>query len=152
MVKEIALLRAIYQDSINGKGLKLSKQLIVPKVSYSDNTGCLHNEHWTYNVPYCFSDALDLRFIQFKKNNVCFTQWVQGCVLKFNEGDFFESSMGGLSVQVVSAKPVVINFKTWAMDEGEVVYQFFDRSGLGDLVKVSQFEFLERLIYGMGTQ
>jgi hypothetical protein len=117
-----------------------SESLIVPRVSYANNAGCLHNEHWAYKVPFAFCDALDIKFD-------C-RVWTQSCWLSFSKGDFFESSNGQPSIQVVSARPVSWDAINGVLDDGEVVFQSFDKTGLGDFVTLSQFEFLQLLIVG----
>lgn len=146
-----------------------SETLIVPNVSYANNAGCLHNDHWAYKVPFEFRDALDIKLMKRSKKVACldsdgnvyldadgkkktkdwyYSAWTQSCWLAFSEGNFFESSMGKPSIQVVAAKPVAWDAVNGVLDDGEVVFQSFVKTGLGDFVTVSQFEFLQLLIVG----
>lgn len=146
-----------------------SVALIVPQVSYVNNAGCLNNDHWAYKVPYGFHDALDITLVKRSKKIDCidangeiemdtdgkkktkdwyYCAWTQGCLLSFSYGDFFEAVGDIPCLQVVSAKPVVLNGENGVMDDGEVTYQLFDKRGLGEFFTVSQFEFLQVLIYG----
>lgn len=146
-----------------------SESLIVPKVSYANNAGCLHNEHWAYKVPFAFCDAMDIKLIKRSKKVACYDDngnaeldadgnkktkdwyysvWTQSCWLSFSNGDFFECSNGQPSIQVVSARPVAWDAINGVLDDGEVVFQSFDKTGLGDFVTLSQFEFLGILIDG----
>lgn len=138
--------------SMWGKKVKRSTRLIVPKVTYSDMSGSLNNDHWVFKVPYAFRDALDIKYEERKKDKKAYMVWTQGPILSFKEGDLITSKDDTRSVQVQSAE----NMK-WAtfkneMCEGSVVYeeyQIIDGKYLkSGRVTCSQMSFLELLIYG----
>ncbi len=68
---ELILLRNIWgsrrKELKNGEPAKkivfLRKvELIVPRISYENGKGNLHNDHWAYQVSYAFREALDIKY------------------------------------------------------------------------------------------
>lgn len=133
-----------------------STKLIVPEVTFSqeNRTGSLNNDHWTFNVPYAFRDALGLSFDQRFKDKKPYMVWVQSPYIDFKEGDSLKSKTGEISLSVKMATPMSRNRRTHAIDYGMVDFQILKRDANGkmhyhSMKTMTQYEFLQTLIYGL---
>ena len=147
VVKELEHLTSMWDTKV-----KRNTELIIPKVTYTDMSGSLNNDHWEFIVPYAFRDALDIKYEERKKNKRSYMVWTQGPILSFKEGDLITSKDGKRSVQVKSADSMKWNKSKNEMYKGSVIYEEYkinngkyEKSGT---VTCSQMNFLELLIYG----
>jgi hypothetical protein len=159
---EVKVLKQLFHDSLfkaNGEvtkriAIKRTKKLIAPLV-YENSKGVLNNSHWAYKVPFAFCPALDIELQKLQKTTdkivYYYCAWTQGCALSFSAGHFFESANNGIDIQIISANPVTFDLENRKMNDGQIVYQLFKKRGLGEFKTVTQFEFLELLIYGLGN-
>jgi len=131
---------------------KRSKQYIVPNISWDEEAGgALNNDEWAYCVPYCFRDALDLRFDTLYKDKKPYKSWTQGHRINFKEGDLLASSKGFPALQVKSSTAMDWDGENNKMFEGVVNYEVFENvkfGHIGDVKTVSQMEFLNILVCG----
>jgi len=146
-MKELEHLRTMWAPK-----LKRKTKLIVPAVTYSKRVGSLNNEHWEFNVPYAFRDALDIKYEQRMKDKEPYMIWTQGPILNFKEGDSLTTRNGKKVVQIQSANPMGWDDSKNEMCEGSVIYDEFDIDD-GKCTKrrrstCSQMQFLRMLIYG----
>ena len=137
--------------SIWSNRVKRSPKLIVD-VSYHQNQGHLNNAHWAFEVPYAFREALDLSFDERIKDKKRYMVWTQGPILRFKEGDVFQSSNRDLSLQVQYAIPMGWDIPANQMSLGVVTYIQHgpSNSDINSMEKHSctQMEFLTLLIDG----
>ena len=80
---ELELLKSMWAHKV-----KRNTKLIVSEVTYDQGKGHLNNDHWHFQVPYAFLDALDLKYEQRMKNKKPYMVWTQGPLLRFKDGDF----------------------------------------------------------------
>ena len=125
--------------------------LIVPKVTYSNMTGSLNNEHWEYKVPYAFIEALDIKYEQRMKDKKPYMVWTQGPILSFKLGDLLTTRDEKKSAQVRFANQMSWNESKNEMYEGNVFFDVFEINN-GKYIKTrnntcNQMQFLEMLIY-----
>ena len=59
---ELELLKSMWAHKV-----KRNTKLIVSEVTYDQGKGHLNNDHWHFQVPYAFRDALDLKYEQRMK-------------------------------------------------------------------------------------
>ena len=66
---EIKIIEALLNGvTPNGK-IPRTEALIVPQVFYQNNEGEFCNQHWAYDVGYCFRDALDIQYTDIALKN-----------------------------------------------------------------------------------
>jgi hypothetical protein len=123
-------------------------ELIVPRITYENGRGNLHNDHWAYQVPYAFREALDIKYEERFKETQPYSVWTQGCLLNFLVGDMFKSIHGEPCLQIKDADPMSFDEKNDVLYEGNVTYERFFEKGIIEPITVSQMEFLKILIYG----
>ncbi|EHP3506166.1 hypothetical protein NMT31_000286 [Vibrio cholerae] len=124
---------------------------VVPAVTWDKNsqTGSLNNDHWNFKVGYCFREALDLFFMERKRNNKKVNLWSQGCIVSFKEGDLLYSRCGERAVQVKFASAMGWDETVNSMYYGSVTYDEMDLINKSSKVKtLNQLEFLKMLIEG----
>jgi hypothetical protein len=131
---------------------KRKTKLIVPSVSRSEGTWSLNNNSWFFDAPYCFRDALDIKYEERKKDKKPYMVWTQGPRIAFKEGDLIQSRCGHKAVQVRFASPMGWDVAKDEMFEGSVVYTEFMVDG-HKFTKQSersctQMQFLQLLISG----
>jgi len=130
-------------------------ELIVPKITFSNEKNSLHNENWFYKVPFSYREALDVKYEQRIKNKKSYMVWTQGPILRFKDGDFLTAKNEKNSLQILFSQPMGWDVSKNEMHEGSVTYDYFDIKD-GKHVKIktstcSQMQFLEMLIYGNKT-
>ena len=150
---EITLLESLWPKDENRKNTR-STTLIVPEISYNRSEGFLENEHWYFNVPYAFRDALDIKFEERKKDKKPYMVWTQGPILNFKEGDCFSSKNGKAVLQIRFANPMGWDQSKKIMYEGSVSYDMYSTQDTSSFFKVgddtcSQMDFLKLLITGV---
>lgn len=123
-----------------------SKNLIVD-LTYDGDEGSLNNESWTFNVPYAFREALDIKYEQLMKAKEPYWAWTQGPLLNFKAGNLMNSRDGSRAIQVESGSQMEVQ-----MYEGSVVYTEYSISN-GRYVKLreqicTQMQLLQLLIHG----
>lgn len=145
-MKEIELLKSIWKERTSRKNT-----LIVP-VTCDSMSGSLNNEHWYFNVPYAFREALDIRYLRRVKNKIPFMAWTQGPLISFTEGDVLTANNNQTSLQVKFAQSMGWDPALSEMYQGSVV---FDEFTIAEGVFIhkqryscNQMEFLETLITG----
>lgn len=146
-MKELRHLKSMW-----GSKVRRTTDLIVPEVTYKDAQGSLNNEFWTFEVPYAFRDALDIKYEERKKNKQSYMVWTQGPILSFKEGDLIRSKDGKRVVQVRFAKQMGWDAIKEEMYLGSVVYSEYATLG-NSLSKTcehtcTQIQFLQLLISG----
>lgn len=148
--KEITQLKALWQERT-----QRSTSLIVPSMS-SENSKLLPNDihpsHWSFNIPYAFRDALDIKYEQRKKDKKTYMVWTQGPMLSFNEGDTFTSKNQDCALQIIFATGMGWDMAKNEMYQGSVVFEEFEIKNK-QYTKVKQhtccqMAFLEVLITG----
>lgn len=132
--------------------IKRKLNLIVPKVTYDESEGSLHNDSWAFKVPYAFRDALDIKFEERIKDKEPYMVWTQGPILNFKEGDMLHSKDGVRAVQILSAAPMGWDSKEAKMNEGAVFYSEY-AVAKNSFLKLrdrncTQMQFLQMLIHG----
>lgn len=147
MPNEFELLETMWKPRPNR-----STELIVPKVTYENNSGNLHNSHWAFNVGFVFRSALGLRYEQRMKNKKPYMVWTQGPIIDFRAGDLLHIKTGEKSVQVNYALPMGWDVETESMYLGVLNYDVFEKNMSGwakvRTEKSDQMAFLKLLING----
>ena len=146
-MNELDRLRSMWAPKI-----KRSIELIVPKITYRNMKGDLHNYHWAFAVGYAFREALDIKYEQRKKDKKPYMVWTQGAIIAFSEGDTIYSKFGTKLVQVKYSNIMGWDLSQDEMYEGSITYSEYEIKN-SKYVKVSghsctQMQFLELLIYG----
>lgn len=150
MISEIELLKSLWEKNPNR--LTKSKTLIVPGISKTQTGWSLNNEHWAYNVGYCFREALGIRLEERKIKGKPTMEWLQAPIIKFKNGDTFIQHDKSHALQVRFANPMGWEPITSTMNLGSIAYTKFKIVD-GYYLKmedknVTQLEFLEFLING----
>lgn len=125
---------------------------LIVNLTYDDGEGSLNNENWTFNVPYAFRDALDIKYEQRMKKLVPYWTWTQGPLINFKQGDLINSKDGLRAVQVESASQMEWRSSSEEMFQGSVVFSEYSVTN-GRYLKLrqqtcTQMQFLELLIHG----
>lgn len=144
---ELELLKSMWAHKV-----KRNTKLIVSEVTYDQGKGHLNNDHWHFQVPYAFRDALDLKYEQRMKNKKPYMVWTQGPLLRFKDGDVLTSKCGTKAVQVKYANGMGWDTAVDQMYEGSVVFESFDIKD-GSYISsgeknVTQMQFLNMVIHG----
>ncbi|MFK3862589.1 hypothetical protein [Pseudoalteromonas rhizosphaerae] len=134
---------------------KIKRELAAyPSVYYNSvlSQGTLNNEHWYFNVPYTFRDALDIKYEQRIKDKVGSMVWTQGPILKFKMGDNFPAKNTNISLQVQFGDQMGWDRDKNEMYLGSVVFDLFElidkKYTYKQRYQCNQMEFLELLING----
>ena len=152
-MKEIELLKSMWKSKTDtNKKIKRKTEYIVPEISYINEVGSLHNEHWVYKVPYAYTEALDIKYEQRMKDKKPYMIWTQGPVISFKDGDFLTKKDDKNALQVIYSQPMGWDTSKNEMYQGSITYDYFEINN-GKHIKTktntcNQMQLLELLIYG----
>lgn len=139
----------------NGGKTKIKRDLALYPTVYYNSTlskGTLNNDHWYFNVPYAFRDALDIKYEERKKDKKGYMVWTQGPILKFKMGDNFSAKNSNITLQVQFGDQMGWDRDKNEMYLGSVVFDLFEIINKKYIYKqryqCNQMEFLELLING----
>jgi DNA helicase-2/ATP-dependent DNA helicase PcrA len=144
---ELEHLKSMWSSKIRRK-----QKLIVPVSRFNDESEFLSGEDWFFNVHFAFRSALDINYIERKKDKKSYMVWIQGPILKFKEGDMLHSSDGTTILQVKNANPMGWDSSLGSMYEGTVLFEVYEN--INNKIRklksytCTQMVFLEILITG----
>lgn len=145
MHEELEHLRSMWTPPV-----RRSRNLFVP--IKDDGTGIILNQHWAFEVPFAFREALDIRYEQQQVDKQAVWMWTQGPFISFRLGDSFASRDGKRYLQVELASPMNWNSVSEEMNLGAIVAAEYRVAGgkysKHRSIQCSQMDFLELLISG----
>jgi DNA helicase-2/ATP-dependent DNA helicase PcrA len=144
---ELEHLKSMWSSKIRRK-----QELIVPLSRFNDESEFLSGEDWFFNVHFAFRSALDINYVERKKDKKSYMVWIQGPILKFKEGDMLHSSDGATILQVKNANPMGWDSSLGSMYEGTILFEVYENidNKISKLKSYTctQMGFLEILITG----
>jgi hypothetical protein len=137
--------------NLESKTIKRGTELIA---GYLDENNKFSNDHWGFNVGYCFRDSLDIRLDTRLKDKKPYSVWTQGAIIKFKEGDLIFSKCKTYALSVTFGNRMGWDDDTNSMFEGSVNFMVARMHDEKRFIKylgqttMTQMEFLKLLIDG----
>jgi DNA helicase-2/ATP-dependent DNA helicase PcrA len=117
---ELEHLKSMWSSKIRRK-----QELIVPASRLKGESELLSGEDWFFNVHFAFRSALDINYVERKKDKKFYMVWMQGPILKFKEGDMLHSRDGTIILQVKNANPMGWDSSLDSMYEGTILFEVY---------------------------